>query len=869
MKWLTWLVALAVTLLLTLHTLPYLVRDQLVIWFYQQGIERAALKSIEVDWLSGRLRVNELALHSNGQLPLELEQLAVDLDYRALLEQRLQLQDLSVRGLSGGVRLSDEAVFVGPLQLPAAGNEEMDSEPAESGNWQFGLDQLALSNIDWRTEWQQQQYRLQLDQAGVQRLYQWRPGDITQLNLTGALNGAPFSLRSDSRPLQADRASELELKLQRFPLQSVAALLGQPLSGELSSDLKVALNWANEQGRLESSGWLQLDGLDWRDGDAMHLQTGQLRWDGELAMQFRQQLPAQLTVAGQLGLKEAQVALAEPQLAVNLAQSGWQGQAAVGFVDGGLDTLRVEQRLNLQGLKLQQAALQLVLKELSSDGVLNQQAGALQMQLTQIDAAGLDSHIEQYPLAAFDTLALRQLQWRDAGDLTIDRLSADQLKLARAKGAPLSQWQRVQLDKLALSPQQLQLQTITLAGGRSLLRLGPNGELPDIEQLQQQLAKLTPAGSGNAQPAAGSDSAEPPPFIIKLDKLTLASPHGLQLEDQSHEPPFELTTELQTLEVGPYLSQPSGKNVPTKLQLRAAIAPFAKLALDGELDLNSRRDGRWQLQLNGLELPPLSPYSIQYTGYYLQSGQFRLEADGELKGGQLSGQNKLGLFKLEVDPVAPDQVAQFSQRLSVPLETAIMVLEDNDQNIELELPVSGSLDDPNFGYQSVINKLAGKGLKSAALSYLTKALQPYGTLISLAQTAIEASEKGAFISLQPVQFAPGQLQPAGDMDGYLAKIGEMMNERKAMRLTLCGRTVPADRPPLRELLQQENAKREQPLDEAALARELNRRMQQLAQQRSEVIKRALSKQVAAERLFLCYPKVETEAERQPRVELAL
>ena len=299
---------------------------------------------------------------------------------------------------------------------------------------------------------------------------------------------------------------------------------------------------------------------------------------------------------------------------------------------------------------------------------------------------------------------------------------------------------------------------------------------------------------------------------------------------------------------------------------------FSLLNAKGEIELFSGNyGGNWDLEIKGLELPQVSPYSLQYTGYYLHSGQLSVTSKGEIKDRKLDGDSDIRLNKLQVEAQNSERSGEFNQKVSMPLDTAIMILQDNDDNIDLQIPIDGSLDDPQFGYQTVINKLAGKGLKSAAMGYLTKALQPFGTLITLSKMVIDAQDKGSFINLQPVYFVPAQSALSAESKQYIAKLGQMLNERKAMRMNICGYAVAADQPQVWAALLEENKKRKKPLTEAELKSLQEQKLQQLAQQRSDVIKGELSGKLGIdiERLFSCLPKVDLTSKEKPQVALGL
>ena len=207
----------------------------------------------------------------------------------------------------------------------------------------------------------------------------------------------------------------------------------------------------------------------------------------------------------------------------------------------------------------------------------------------------------------------------------------------------------------------------------------------------------------------------------------------------------------------------------------------------------------------------------------------------------------------------------------MPLDLAIALLEDDAGNIKLSVPIDGTVENPNFGYASIVQIVAEKSVKQAAFGLLTKVLQPYGALLNIASTVIDAKQSGSFISLTPIDFAPGSSKLSVKMRDYLGKITLMMAERKRLKLKLCGSAVSSDKHLLNAALIEQNSKLKKPLADAALNKELANELQALATARGEAVKDILIKlKVDHERLFVCFAKVQLkDTKAQPKVSLGL
>ena len=188
-------------------------------------------------------------------------------------------------------------------------------------------------------------------------------------------------------------------------------------------------------------------------------------------------------------------------------------------------------------------------------------------------------------------------------------------------------------------------------------------------------------------------------------------------------------------------------------------------------------------KVRDLELPPLTPYSVKYAGHGIERGKLSMDVNYKvLPNGQLTASNRLVLNQLTFgEPVegAPN---------SLPVKLAVALLADRQGLIDLDLPISGSLNDPQFRVGPVIFKiiinLIGKALTS-----------PFSLL---------ASAFGGGVEMSSVAFAPGSATLSPEAQQNLGKVAKALVDRPALKLTVTGTAnLEAEREGLqRERLQQ-------------------------------------------------------------------
>ena len=185
------------------------------------------------------------------------------------------------------------------------------------------------------------------------------------------------------------------------------------------------------------------------------------------------------------------------------------------------------------------------------------------------------------------------------------------------------------------------------------------------------------------------------------------------------------------------------------------------------------------------------------------------------------------------------------------LDSALKLLRDKQNDVRLNIPISGDISDPQFSFAKAINRVLARTLQSSALSYLKYALGPYGIGISVAQLAYEQAIK---IRLNPILFAPG----SDDLDeaalDYLQRVTVIMKEYPAVQVSVCGVATESDRAAI-----------------SANASIGDSSLLELAQNRRHRIEDHLVKLngIEAKRMITCEPKIDKTAEAKPRADLEL
>ena len=151
----------------------------------------------------------------------------------------------------------------------------------------------------------------------------------------------------------------------------------------------------------------------------------------------------------------------------------------------------------------------------------------------------------------------------------------------------------------------------------------------------------------------------------------------------------------------------------------------------------------------------------------------------------------------------------------------------------------------------------------ATMSLLKQTLQPYGTMITVAELAYKGGKKITAIKLDPVTFQSGSADLEATQLAYIEKIATLLTERPKLKITLCGKA---------SLIEIENSSNNN--DSVTKETEKNNQALMLASTRAKAIKILLANDynIQSERLFSCQAEIEKHDEENTylgRVELHL
>jgi outer membrane protein OmpA-like peptidoglycan-associated protein len=266
-----------------------------------------------------------------------------------------------------------------------------------------------------------------------------------------------------------------------------------------------------------------------------------------------------------------------------------------------------------------------------------------------------------------------------------------------------------------------------------------------------------PASAASAPPAADAGL----PIDLELGQTTLRNGR-IDFSDRFIRPNYSARlTELN----GSIGTIRSGTREMATISLRGRAADTALLDISGQLnpmvqplalDIRARA--------TDLELAPLSPYAGKYAGYAIERGKLSMDVSYKIEAdGRLDAKNQVILNQLTFGEKVESPTAT-----KLPVLLAVALLKDRNGVIDLNLPVSGTLNDPQFSVGALIWKVLANLLGKALTA-------PFSLLAG-----------GGADDLSTVQFSPGTAQITASGRQALAKVAKALTERPSLMMTVTG-----------------------------------------------------------------------------------
>lgn len=353
---------------------------------------------------------------------------------------------------------------------------------------------------------------------------------------------------------------------------------------------------------------------------------------------------------------------------------------------------------------------------------------------------------------------------------TVDRQGAEEL----------ISWKSLYVNGIdfANEPMKIAVKEVAINDVYAKIVVNPDRSLNILKAASPGDTKAGPEGQEKAKPGkpAATQPGKSAPAKITVDKITVQAGR-LNFTDRSINPTFQ--TDLSQLG-GRVTGLSSLETKFADVDMRGVYSGFAPVEITGRVNpLRTELFIDLMGKLTDVDMSPFTPYSGKFLGYKIKKGKLSLDLKYFIDKGKLEASNKIFIDQFTLgDPVdSPDAT-------SLPVKLAIALLKDRNGEIHLDIPLTGSLKDPEFSILSIVLKVVVNVIVKAVTS-------PFALLGSLF---------GGGEDLGYVEFAYGQATLDEKAVAKLAALEKALYDRPALKLSIEGHVdVERDREGLRKI----------------------------------------------------------------------
>lgn len=377
-----------------------------------------------------------------------------------------------------------------------------------------------------------------------------------------------------------------------------------------------------------------------------------------------------------------------------------------------------------------------------------------------------------------ETLRDGSLGGRFRGDVGV----ADFASVDKLNATDFVRWRSFQVGGVdaRIAPLALSVDRVALSDFYTRLILDDQGRL-NLREIRGDTAPAAPADAPAAEAPAGEVSrgdakstvALPPPAPVPPIRVGRIDVKGgnIAFSDRFVRPNYDANL---TGMAGELVGLSSDPDTIAKLKLNGKVDNSAPVSVTGEL--NPFRQDRYldiAASVKDFELTGVSSYAGKYVGYGIQKGKLSADLNYKVEDRKLTATNRVF-----VDQLSFGERVDSPDATSLPVQLAVSLLQNSRGEIDLSLPISGTLDDPEFSVFGLVLR--------ALVNLVGKAVTaPF----SLLGAALSGGEE-----LSQLAFEPGAVLPGKAQEDKLGLLAKALNDRPSLRLDITPYADPASDP---------------------------------------------------------------------------
>ena len=293
-----------------------------------------------------------------------------------------------------------------------------------------------------------------------------------------------------------------------------------------------------------------------------------------------------------------------------------------------------------------------------------------------------------------------ELNVKYAADASVSgKANIANIELSDGSGDKVFAFKNLKLSKISFAKNFLNLERVTLSAPFLKTHLNKEREFnlsrlvkkSESENAQKADAKQT--ASKNEKPVEAAKQQKKEGEFDFAIKNILVENGDVDFSDASLFMPF--ATKITKLE-GVLMDIDSTRPTMGTFEGVVGKSGFSKIGLK-LLPYDPKKSTEVKFSFKDIDLVDVTPYSGQFLGYKIEKGKLNLTLNYDVKDSKLNGSNVVNL-----DTLTLGEKVESKDAVNLPLSLAISILSDQNNQINIDLPVTGDLNDPDFKYGGIV-----------------------------------------------------------------------------------------------------------------------------------------------------------------------
>lgn len=743
----------------------------------EQGLN-VNINKIRLNPFAMTVEVSDVLLTYQNKSVLELAQLSVETRFGQLVNGNIAIAQANIADGKIVLNYQNDTVSLGGW-LPSKTEEKQQENNTTSEPLNVFIQQVLLSNINVELN-AQRKHQFVLQQAKISDSEFSSLAQRVNAELVMQLNNEPMKVTAKAEQLEGKWQLDISEMQGALTIDHYAQWIPEPWSsakGQLTWNVKAAVN------QLEKVWSVELASLTFNASSlavplltAGESKTASL---GELALSSNNTHLAISTInSGELSASLGTTDLALTSLQLPLDVSGQVSNFSLDSFNVNAPSSSIALMANAQGMNAKGIVT------LAGSGVswIDATNNDVLLKLAQLDVTDLDWALSDALSLNIPTLSLGN------GEFSTLAQQPQGLSLGDSALPPLAKWRAVNIANIAIKPQAIAIEdikadieqiTVVKTKEQPLANLTLRSK--NSNEAEQTNTQQTSTVQANSEQTSNEQESESAQTSISLGSVEILGVPNINYYDYSLKFPMVQQLKIERLWVKNIVSQP----ITTKAEysLLARMGKRAAIDVAGQLTPFDPTQGlSAKGTFTGVDLTQYSPFIADAIGHNIKQGMLNAKIDFAVDKKEIKGKVDTHIKAIALSPYIGKDDHQVTQNNLVPLNLAIGQLTDDKGNLDIDIPLSGNLDDPDIGLTGIISLITTKAMKEGAKSYLMQTFVPYANIVSV---AMMAGGTLFAINVDDLKYPAEQVILDDKQKTFADQLAQILIDKPKLQITAC------------------------------------------------------------------------------------